>query len=38
MAFKHSDGFRRDAVCIVLTSGLARRLIASDLGIGLSNG
>ena len=28
--------FRRDALCIALTSGLTRRQVASDLGVGLS--
>lgn len=32
----HSDEFKRDAVRIALTSGLTRRQVASDLGIGLS--
>ena len=36
MAAIHSDGFKRDAVRIALTSGLTRRQVASDLGIGLS--
>ena len=36
MAAIHSDEFRRDAVRIALTSGLTRRQIESDLGIGLS--
>jgi transposase len=36
MAATHSDEFKRDAVCIALTSGLIRRQVASDLGIGLS--
>lgn len=36
MAAIHSDGFKRDAVRIVLSSGLTRRQLASDLGIGLS--
>lgn len=36
MARKHSDEFKRDAVRIALTSGLTRRQVASDLGIGLS--
>ena len=36
MAAIHSDEFQRDAVRIVLTSGLTRRQVASDLGIGLS--
>ncbi len=33
---KHSEDFRREAVRIALTSGLSRRRIAADLGIGLS--
>ena len=36
MADRHSNEFKRDAVRIALTSGLARRQVASDLGIGLS--
>lgn len=36
MATLHSDEFKRDAVRIALTSGLTRRQVASDLGIGLS--
>jgi len=36
MAAIHSDEFKRDAVRIALTSGLTRRQVASDLGIGLS--
>lgn len=36
MVSKHSDEFRRDAVRIALTSGLTRRQVASDLGVGLS--
>lgn len=32
----HSDEFKRDAVRIALTSGLTRRQVASDLGVGLS--
>lgn len=36
MADGHSNGFKRDAVRIALTSGLTRRQVASDLGIGLS--
>jgi transposase len=31
-----SDEFKSDAVRIVLTSGLTRRQVASDIGIGLS--
>ncbi len=36
MAALHRDEFKRDAVRIALTSGLTRRQVASDLGIGLS--
>lgn len=36
MAAIHSDEFKWDAVRIALTSGLTRRQVASDLGIGLS--
>ena len=36
MAAMHSDEFKRDAVRMALTSGLTRRQVASDLGIGLS--
>lgn len=36
MTVTHSDAFKRDAVRIALTSGLTRRQVASDLGIGLS--
>ena len=36
MAAIHSDEFKRDAVRIAQTSGLTRRQVASDLGIGLS--
>lgn len=36
MATIHSDEFKRDAVRIALTSGLTRRQVASDLGVGLS--
>lgn len=36
MAATHSDAFKRDAVRIALTSGLTRRQVASDLGVGLS--
>ena len=37
MASLHSDGSQRDAVCIVLTSGLTRRQVSSDLGVGMSS-
>ena len=33
---KHSEEFRLEAVRIALTSGLPRRRVAADLGIGLS--
>ena len=33
---KHSEEFKREAVRIVLTSGLPRDRVASDLGIGKS--
>ena len=36
MAAIHSDAFKRDAVRIAQTSGLTRRQVASDLGIGHS--
>lgn len=36
MAATRSDEFKRDAARIALTSGLTRRQVASDLGIGLS--
>ena len=36
MAAIHSDEFKRDAVRIATTSGLTRRQVASDLGVGLS--
>ena len=32
----HSDEFKREAVRMALTSGLKRRLVAADLGIGVS--
>lgn len=31
-----TDEFRKDAVRIALTSGLSRRQVAGDLGVGLS--
>ena len=37
MAPKHSEDFKREAVRIATHSGLARRQVASDLGVGLSN-
>ncbi len=36
MGHRHSEEFRREAVRIAQTSGLARKQIASDLGIGFS--
>ena len=36
MAQKHTEEFRREAVRIALNSGMSRRQIASDLGVGLS--
>ena len=36
MAYRHTDEFRREAVRIALTSGLTRKQVASDLGIGFS--
>jgi transposase len=36
MANGHSEEFKRDAVRIALTSGLTRRQVASDLGMGIS--
>ena len=36
MANGHSEEFKLDAVRIALTSGLTRRHVASDLGMGVS--
>ena len=36
MGTKRTDEFRADAVQIALTSGLTRKQVASDLGVGLS--
>ena len=36
MGLNRTDEFRADAVRIALTSGLTRRQVASDLGVGLS--
>ena len=33
---KHSEEFKREAVRIALSSGLPRRRVASDVGVGLS--
>ena len=36
MGLKRTDEFCQDAVRIALTSGLTRKQVASDLGVGLS--
>jgi len=36
MAQRHTEEFKREAVRLALTSGLPRRQIADDLGIGFS--
>jgi len=36
MAHGHSDEFKREAIRIALTSGLSRKQVASDLGVGFS--
>ena len=36
MGLKRTDEFRKDAVRIALTSGLTRRQVADDLGVGVS--
>ena len=36
MGLKRTDEFRADAVRIALMSGLTRKQVASDLGVGLS--
>jgi transposase len=36
MAMKYTDGFRRDAARIAISSGLTRPQVSSDLGVGLS--
>lgn len=36
MIHSHSAEFRRDAIRMALTSGLSRRQVASELGIGIS--
>ena len=36
MRLKRTDEFRADAVRIALTSGLSRKQVAADLGVGLS--
>ena len=36
MGLKRRDEFRADAVRIALTSGLTRKQVADDLGVGMS--
>jgi hypothetical protein len=36
MASKHTEDLKQEAVWIALTSGLSRRRVAADLGVGLS--
>ena len=36
MGLKRMDEFRQDAVRIALTSGLTRKQVADDLGVGMS--
>ena len=36
MAHKHNEEFKREAIRMALTSGLTRKQIASDLGVGFS--
>ncbi|MDA9823710.1 transposase, partial [Paracoccaceae bacterium] len=36
MGTKRTDEFRQDAVRIALTSGLTRKQVADDLGVGVS--
>ncbi len=36
MGLKKTNEFRHDAVRIALTSGLARKQVADDLGLGMS--
>ncbi len=36
MGLKRTEEFRKDAVRIALTSGLTRKQVAADLGIGMS--
>ena len=37
MGLKRTDEFRQDAVRIALTSGLTRKQVANDLGVGILN-
>jgi transposase len=36
MVLKRTEEFRKDAVRIALTSGLTRKQVADDLGVGMS--
>lgn len=36
MGLKRTDEFRNDVVRIALTSGLTRKQVANDLGVGMS--
>jgi len=36
MGLKRTEEFRQDAVRIALTSGLTRKQLADDLGVGMS--
>jgi transposase-like protein len=36
MGLKRTNEFRQDAVCIALTSGLTRKQVADDFGVGIS--
>lgn len=36
MAKKHTEEFRQEVVCLALMSSLPRRLVAEDLGVGVS--
>ena len=36
MGLKRTDEFRQDALRIALTSGLTRKQVAGDLGVGMS--
>jgi transposase-like protein len=36
MGLKRTNEFRKDAVRIALTSGLTRKQVADDLGVGMS--
>lgn len=36
MGLRRTDEFRQDAVRIALTSGLTRKQVADDLGVGMS--